>query len=151
MRERPAARLLVLDARQRLLLFKFDFKSGPLAGARFWATPGGAVDPGETFAAAASRVLFEETGLSLADLGPEVARRDAVFRSAEGDQIRADERYFLIRTDGLTLAKDGWTALEQDVMTEHRWWTIDEIRRSDEQIWPENLADLLEMVLTAQA
>ena len=46
--ERPSSRLLILDRHNRLLLFKFAHRSGPLAGQTFWATPGGGLDPGES-------------------------------------------------------------------------------------------------------
>ena len=57
--ERPAARVLLLDAQDRVLLFRFDAGDRPA----FWATPGGAIDPGESYADAAKRELREETGL----------------------------------------------------------------------------------------
>ena len=150
MRDRPAARLLVLDPDDRLLLFKFEFRREPLNGSLFWATPGGAVDPGETFEAAALRELFEETGIVVAHPGPQVATREAVFRAADGEPVRADERYFLIRTDRPALSREGWTALEREVMTAHRWWTIGEIRGADEQIWPEDLADIVAAALAVR-
>lgn len=49
MRKRPSARLLVLDPEHRVLLFRFVFEEGSLAGQDFWATPGGALEPGEDF------------------------------------------------------------------------------------------------------
>jgi 8-oxo-dGTP diphosphatase len=50
MRQRPSARLLVVDLRNRVLLFRFRFDNGPLAGTVYWATPGGGLDAGETYA-----------------------------------------------------------------------------------------------------
>jgi len=47
---RPAARILLLDAAGRVLLFRFDPDDRP----PFWCTPGGAVDPGESYAQASS-------------------------------------------------------------------------------------------------
>lgn len=70
MRQRPSARLLVLNREARLLLFRFEFRQGPLAGNIFWATPGGEVDPRESFEAAACRELREETGLDIDHPGP---------------------------------------------------------------------------------
>ena len=66
--KRPAARLLVTDPAGRLLMFRFTAEGR----APFWVTPGGAVDPGESFEAAARRELYEETGIE-ADPGPVVA------------------------------------------------------------------------------
>lgn len=46
MRERKAARLLVINPAQQVLLFRFVHKDGALAGQDYWATPGGGVEAG---------------------------------------------------------------------------------------------------------
>jgi 8-oxo-dGTP diphosphatase len=68
---RPSSRLLVVDAQNRVLLFKFNHTRGALSGQQFWATPGGGLDPGETYEQAACRELFEETGLTVDHPGPQ--------------------------------------------------------------------------------
>lgn len=143
MRVRPAARVLVIDPDGRVLLFRFVFERGALAGTKFWATPGGGLDEGESFEEAAVRELSEEVGLAIPHPGPQVARREAIFRSPDGEMIQADERFFRIDVDRITLNRGGWTELEREVMAEHRWWSLDEIRLTREQIWPENLAELI--------
>ncbi len=143
MRERPASRLLVLDAQRRVLLFRFDNKRGPLAGKVFWATPGGEVEQGETYAQAACREMFEETGLQIDSAGPEVGRRIATFELSTGETISADERFFAVRVDTLQVSTEHWTELERDVMTQHRWWSQQELACATEQIWPEDLAQML--------
>jgi 8-oxo-dGTP pyrophosphatase MutT (NUDIX family) len=140
-RPRPAARLLVLDPQDRVLLFRFT----PSAGEFFWATPGGALDPGEDYATAAVRELFEETGI-VADVGSEVAQRDVEFVTLEGDPVFADERYFLIRVEDCTLSSDGHTELERRVMTAHRWWNRADLAASTEIIFPEDIVALLDRV-----
>ncbi len=143
MSERPSSRWLVLDAHHRLLLFRFESKRGPLAGQVFWATPGGALEPGETFEEAARRELFEETGLRVEAAGPQVGRRIASFQLTTGERVSVDERFFAIRLGNLQISTEHWTELEREVMTDHRWWSQAELRAATEQIWPEDLADML--------
>lgn len=138
---RPAARILLMDREGRLLLFRFTPPDRP----PFWVTPGGAVDPGESFEQAARRELIEETGI-VTEPGPEVARREVEFVSLEGIRVAADERYFLVRVEAPEIATHGHTALEQQVMTRWRWFTRDEILNHHEVIYPEDLVAMIEAV-----
>ncbi len=139
--ERPAARILLLDPEERLLLFRFDPGDGRPP---FWATPGGARDPGEDFAACARRELLEETGLDL-DCGAAVARRIVEFVTLEHVPVIADERYFLVRTEAAEIATAGHTELERRVMRDWRWFTRAELGAHDEAIFPENLPAMLDL------
>ncbi len=143
MRQRPSSRLLVVDAQDRLLLFRFEHRTGPLAGQVFWATPGGGLDPGESYEDAARRELSEETGLGVDDPGPQVAQREATFQTPDGEWVSADERFFLIRVEALEISAERWTALERDVMAAHRWWTAAELSVTADQVWPDDLPALL--------
>jgi 8-oxo-dGTP diphosphatase len=57
MRRRPSATLLLLDEENRVLLFRFVYKNGALAGRDYWATPEGGLEGGETFEEGAKREL----------------------------------------------------------------------------------------------
>jgi 8-oxo-dGTP diphosphatase len=127
----------VLDPDDRLLLFLFRVRRSQQVET-FWATPGGAVEPGETFAEAASRELSEETGIT-ADVGREVARRDCAFALPSGEPVRADERYFLVRLESDAIRLDGLGTVEADTIVEHRWWSLDDLEDSDERIYPEDI------------
>ena len=135
---RPAARILLLDDSGRVLLFRFDAGDRP----PFWATPGGAVDPGESFAVAARRELREETGLDL-ECGPEVHARTVEFTTLEDVRVTADERYFLVRAGAFTLDTSAHTELERRVMQAHRWFERAELATWPETIFPEDLAGIL--------
>ena len=142
--ERPTARWLVLDGEGRVLLFRFDYANGPLAGVTFWATPGGGLDVGETYEDAARRELLEETGLAVADPGPQVARRVVRFTLPDGRDAGVDQRFFLLRTEEFSLSTVAWTLEERDILTAHRWWSPENIRQTKESVWPADLADLVE-------
>jgi len=143
MRERPSSRLLVVDPDNRLLLFKFVHIAGALTGQQFWATAGGALDPGESYEAAACREMFEETGIRIDDPGPQIAKRSVTFTLVDGEQVSSDERYFLIRVDGAEMSSMHWTELERAVITEQRWWRQDELAATADPFYPENVAEML--------
>ncbi|WP_109809331.1 NUDIX hydrolase [Sphingosinithalassobacter portus] len=139
--QRPAARILLLDPADRVLLFRFTPADRP----PFWCTPGGALDPGEAYAAAARRELFEECGIAV-DCGPEVAQRVVEFTTLEQVPVLADERYFLVRTSTNVIDTSNHTALEQRVMREWRWFTRSELAGWPEAIFPEDLPQMLEQL-----
>ena len=136
---RPAARILLVDGAGRTLMFRFTPGDRP----PFWCTPGGAVDPGESYEAAARRELLEETGLDC-DCGPQVARRQVEFRTIEGVEVDADERYFRVDIDAHEVTGAGHTALEQRVMQSWRWFTRDELAAHAEPYFPTDLIELLD-------
>jgi 8-oxo-dGTP pyrophosphatase MutT (NUDIX family) len=110
---RVAARVLLVDPAQRLLLFNgFD----PHVPDRFfWFTAGGGLEPGEELHAGAQRELREETGLWVPPerlVGPVWLRR--VQFTFEGVAYDSDE-----------------------------WWGTDDLRRTTETVYPLQLAELL--------
>lgn len=145
-RPRPAARILLVDGEGRALLFRFTVDGRE----PFWVTPGGALDPGEGYEAAARRELREETGLDL-DPGPQVARRVADFVSVEGVPVTADERYFRVDVDGHEVDPALHTDLERRVMQSWRWFTRAELAAHPEAIYPADLAAMLDDTEPAHA
>lgn len=135
---RPAARILLVDAERRVLLFRFTPDDRPA----FWCTPGGALDPGESYPDAARRELREEVGIDR-DCGPEIAQRSVEFLTIEGVEVTADERWFRVDVDACDVDTTGHTALEQRVMTSWQWFTRDDLAACPEQVYPEDIAAML--------
>ena len=144
---RPAARILLVDAQARVLLFRFTPYDGRPP---FWCTPGGKVDYGETYEQAARRELQEEVGLDM-DCGLQVAQRWCDFLTIEGVEVRADERYFRVDVDACDVDSAGHTELERRVMGQWRWFTAPELSTLDERVYPEDLSALLLATAPAHA
>jgi 8-oxo-dGTP pyrophosphatase MutT (NUDIX family) len=140
---RVAARVLLVDPAQRVLLFQgFD---PHVPDEPFWFTAGGGLEPGEELLPAAVRELREETGLRLPPerfVGPVWLRR--VRFSFEGVEYDSDEWFFLARlTDAVEVDTAGFTDLEIRIVNGHRWWTAQALRTTAETIYPLQLAELL--------
>lgn len=138
LRVRRAARLIVLDPLGRVLMFRYDVPGRP----PFWVTAGGECEPGESFADAARRELLEEAGI-IAEPGPEIAQMAPQFVTVEGEPVQADERFFVVHVAEARIDTSCHTALEQQLMTQHRWFTLEELADWSEAVFPVDLADMI--------
>jgi len=135
------SKVLLLDPDGRVLLFSGTDPAQPRRPP-IWFPVGGRVDEGETLEEAAVREVEEETGLVVSDLGPVVMTRHVDF-TFDGDSYDQHEAYFVVRTDAFVPDPKGWTETEQRVVVCSRWWSLDDLRATDETVYPEGLAGLL--------
>jgi 8-oxo-dGTP pyrophosphatase MutT (NUDIX family) len=137
---REAVRALVLDPDDRVLLVRFIH---PDTEAQFWTTPGGGLDPGEELAEGLCRELREETGLDEVELGPVIWTRREEFPWA-GRTLDQSERIVLVRAPSFEprpqLTPEQLVA---EGVHEVRWWTLVELERSSETVYPTRLAHFL--------
>ena len=141
---RHAARIVLFDPAGRVLLFPFTLPIGDGRTRKVWITPGGGLDPGESHEAAAARELWEETGMRL-PLGPCVWTRSHVLRwlGPGGRLIEQRERYFVATAESNAVNTANWTAEEQVVLGDHRWWSSAEIAASPDYFAPRSLAEAI--------
>jgi len=145
LRVRLAARVVLLDPDDRVLLMRYD--EGPPNGVH-WATPGGGLDEGEDFAAAAIRELAEETGWTDIALLGELHRRSHTMEYADAI-VRQVERLYLARTAHRRRAIAGVDAMHAaDGIAAWRWWSVAELESTEQTIWPAELPDLIRNVAT---
>lgn len=142
---RTAARVILLDEHDRVLLIRGHDADQPERS--WWFTIGGGIDAGESAREAAVREVREETGIVLADgdlVGP-VLTRSAIF-DFFFEHCRQDEEIFLARVPASSFVaedRSGWTALEQDVIDELRWWSLPDLAAVEIEVFPEGLAGLV--------
>jgi 8-oxo-dGTP pyrophosphatase MutT (NUDIX family) len=142
--DRPTARIILIGPDDRTLLFTVNELDQDEAKP-FWFPPGGGLDGDETYEQGAARELWEETGLVL-PLGPCVWTRQHVWSFRES-WYRSLERYYVSRVTAMDITTDNWTEIERQMISEHRWWSAEEIAASKDLFVPRSLAKLLPPIL----
>ena len=142
---RLAGRVITVDPARRVLLFFYD--DLPPKG-RHWSTPGGGAEPGEDFHTAARRELFEETGWADVPVSAEEVHvnSNVQWANLHGTPTLClqHDHYFVGRVTeeerplGEVAAMHAYDGIET-----HRWWTLDELDATAEDIYPPGLADLV--------
>jgi 8-oxo-dGTP pyrophosphatase MutT (NUDIX family) len=122
---RQAARVVLLDRSDRVLLLEAQDPARPSKG-RWWELPGGGLEAGEPTAEAAARELYEETGITGVNMGPCVWRQHATFDFG-GYHFDQHEHVHVARTEGGEYRPAGLEALEAVAFKGARWWPLDEL------------------------
>ena len=140
MSTRATARALILSKDGRVLLIRHVIRRDgqPFV---FWAAPGGRIEAGERAEDAVVRELREELQLDLMVEGP-VHEALSEFRD-ESVWVANVDTFFIARCDQSSISPRGVTTEERDALAEARWWSVDEIERSAETVFPPHLAKLL--------
>jgi 8-oxo-dGTP pyrophosphatase MutT (NUDIX family) len=143
---RHAARVLLIDSRDRLLLFRC--RDPRIETPVLWITPGGGLREGETHAEAAARELLEETGIAGIPIGACVWTRSHTFAFGER-MLDQREQFFLVRCGAApAIDRSRHCADEILILEDHHWWTADEIIEAEgETFTPRQLGQFFKRLL----
>ena len=150
--ERRAVRVVVRDCEGKILLFRTRDVTEPEQG-EWWELPGGGIDAGETYLAAALRELQEETGIvaRAEQVGRPSWRRTATFRYRQARRLQ-HEVVVEVALDGAGAAIDeaGRRDYEKEDYTDFRWWSVAEIEAHAGRFYPGRLPLLLARFLAGE-
>jgi len=138
---RLTSRVLLFDRDDRILLFLTIAPAS--SGVARWITPGGGVDPGEGHADAATRELFEETGLSGVELGAPVWEHDFVVEWDAADHDTGHAVFYSATVDAFEPSDAHWTDEEKIDVLEWRWWSLSELLSTTDLYEPAELINLV--------
>lgn len=143
---RQAGRVILLDPADRVFLLNgTDITLDPPSS--WWFTPGGGCEDDETHAVAARREAFEELGIDVGELVDPVYERNSDFMF-EGLHFQQHELYYVARVDAEFLLNDElWSEVERRSVIGARWWSLAELRTTQDTVYPEGFPELLERVL----
>ena len=98
----------------------------------------------ESFEEALKRELFEELGMQITESCPEVYYRNPVYTLKNGEKVQSVEKFFLVRLEEDAFSFEHWTESEKRRMFVGKWWSLEEIKHSEEMFFSKDVLQILE-------
>jgi len=140
--------ILVDKSTKNILLIKYIDKNSPSTiefTEGFWVTPGGGVEKNENFEDTLKREILEETGIQNLEIKNCIFSRIAYVNLNNIEQNMFYERYFLVETDEVIINNENITDGEKEVIKEYKWWSIDELKRTKEVVFPKGFKNFIDV------
>jgi 8-oxo-dGTP pyrophosphatase MutT (NUDIX family) len=144
---RTAARAILIDDQERVMLIWGCDPAKPHEGS-WWYTPGGGVEPGETFAEALRRELQEEIGLDVDHVGEIIFEATSRFEY-DGRQFHQRNLFFELRVTNFEPDLSALSTEERQGILSVHWLTLDEMRSTPHFIHPPTLRDVVASLLAS--
>ncbi len=138
--KRQAARVVLLNQSNEIFLIHSEDPIDPFKPS-WWEIPGGGVGWGEDSATAASRELWEETGIE-AEMGPVIWTQQVQFTFGPYF-FDNDEKIHIAWCNGGEYKPKHLEALEAAAFIEAQWWSVEDLLSSDAPVLPERLREFL--------
>lgn len=148
---RRTVRAIVFNPDNNILLMHVS--TWPILGSNnqrnhsFWCTLGGRIEKDETVEAALIRELFEEAGLK--DFQKALFAYGEQVLNLSGFPTRLIEIFYAVHISTNEIITTNLTKEEREVVKELRWWSLEDLRCTQETVFPEYLADLAVSYLKA--
>lgn len=141
--------MVLLDRRGRVLLLRAT-DPGRRDAPEWWEIPGGGQDPGETSEVAAARELYEETGITDAEIGPCVWVQHARFQFGGYTFDQKERIHVAWCGEAPEVRPAHLEALEVLAFRGSRWWDLDELTASHDACLPRPLRRLLPALVAGE-